>query len=630
MKNFNSFKLYESSINIPKNENYWIKKGKSGKNVALYFHDDLDGIYSAILMKNYLEKNGFKIVKYGVINYQEGYSAFNLDKSLINVVVDFGDTHEDVDIYIDHHGIFNVEDENVKKRPFVKESADSAYEVVAKQLGVPVDKLVLDVIKMIDSAKYDEYDIDLKIIFDFDIKKFKNKLEFAAAFNQLLKRSDYKTFIEVVANCKDMTPSIYNIYRLFKILFPANNLDKIKLKKLAKDAGFVSDDNKILVDEFIKKVKEMEPSLLLNFEKDFVSDAISRLEKMYKRTSGVSLKKSKNIESEESNDNDKKDIILSQDEIISKFSEIINGEEKIVRLNGMQIFGNLLFVPSGTYANPIRARAVYQNEIENGDSIKKIKYIIDHKSKLYETLYDKYQDEPIELIGDIKKDGNNFIINPIEILSNNDKYIGIKGYIKYDEDIDDIVFYGNYPILWLFLQYGNTLQVASLYNINKYYEKYLPEAYGEKVKNLGDYMKKTLCYFIRNFGYNVNVTSTKKTVAGGHGGIGTISNILGRVENPNTLLKVVDCDGKSMYEITDEARRNMEKYYNKKFLDLIKNKIISDLSGIKFKDLGMMWGEEREIEYEPKEKDYRTMTPQQIRDAQKVRQEYLKYKNKNK
>ena len=70
MKMIKTFKGFskineEAAPRLPKNEDYWLKRGKSGKNVALYTHDDMDGIFSAIEVKKYLLNAGFKIVKYG-------------------------------------------------------------------------------------------------------------------------------------------------------------------------------------------------------------------------------------------------------------------------------------------------------------------------------------------------------------------------------------------------------------------------------------------------------------------------------------------------------------------------------------------------------------------------------------
>ena len=58
IKNFNRFEMItEGAARMPVDIEYWKRKGKSGKNVAMYTHDDLDGIFSAIEMKNWLIEN---------------------------------------------------------------------------------------------------------------------------------------------------------------------------------------------------------------------------------------------------------------------------------------------------------------------------------------------------------------------------------------------------------------------------------------------------------------------------------------------------------------------------------------------------------------------------------------------
>ena len=60
IKKYGDF-LLESAPRIPNKEEYWTKKGKTGKDVCLIFHDDLDGCVSAIVMKSYLLKLFLKL-----------------------------------------------------------------------------------------------------------------------------------------------------------------------------------------------------------------------------------------------------------------------------------------------------------------------------------------------------------------------------------------------------------------------------------------------------------------------------------------------------------------------------------------------------------------------------------------
>ena len=161
---FNNFNLIkeEAAPRLPKSEEYWLKRGKVGKKVALYTHDDMDGIYTALCVKSYLLNAGFEIVKYGILNYSEGWKYTTLDPELINVVLDFanmpGDERDDmIDYYLDHHGIFTPEElEKYKNSPVQKKKTGSAYEAACQALGVPQDALTVEVIDMIDSAKYQD------------------------------------------------------------------------------------------------------------------------------------------------------------------------------------------------------------------------------------------------------------------------------------------------------------------------------------------------------------------------------------------------------------------------------------------------------------------------------------------
>ena len=112
-KNFTLIKE-EAAPRLPVKEEYWAKKGKSGKNVALYTHDDMDGIFSAIEVKKYLLNHNFEIVKYGILDYSNGWKYTKVDPELINIVVDFanmpGDERDEMfDYYLDHHGVFTKE-----------------------------------------------------------------------------------------------------------------------------------------------------------------------------------------------------------------------------------------------------------------------------------------------------------------------------------------------------------------------------------------------------------------------------------------------------------------------------------------------------------------------------------------
>lgn len=441
-----------SAPRLPKKEKYWKNKGKreingSYKNVMLYTHDDLDGIYSAIAMRNHLINKGYTILGYGIVNYQDGWDFTTLHNDLINVAVDFASDHENIDIYVDHHGeAFGTDN----KKASIKTATSSAYEGILLQYGIPQCSNILEPIDMIDSAKYQHYNVDITSTLYFDwekIKKAKNpKLTFAGAMNQMLKRSDYATLIEVIHNTKEA--SIYTIYQNLVRYYGGNNI--------------------------FPKTGD---------RKNFISDGKWRLGQMCDRTRGYQKEKT---------------LYTNQAHFIEE--NYLNSENKIdLKGKGYQILGNLAFIPSGTWANGIRARGILEEDILSGVITNKIDYIL--------------------------------------------------------------------------LQYGSTLQIVCYGDIKSIPDNERPVLKdGTIVKNLGKYMSDLLTNFKTHLKYQDPSTHVGSdddiTVAGGHGGIGSVSNI---------CYKSIDGDvlGDDWTEV--------------KYLDLFKNKIIQDISNIEWNNMRMKW-----------------------------------------
>jgi len=447
IKKFNQYIKEEASPRIPNSDDYWVSKlKKDGKDVMIYTHDDLDGIFSAIAIKKYLISKGFNIIGYGVVNYQEGWKVIDIKKNIINIAVDFAEYHPDIDVYIDHHGDF-LEGEDIKKQSAIKTKTGSAYEGIMDVLGLPVDSVILDVIDMVDSAKYDDYGVKWEDLIDFNvsdiIKKPNAKLLFAGAFNQLIKRGDFKTIIEVIHNSTE--PSIYQIFNLFKILYPLNNINKF------------------------------------NQPMDFVSSSKWRMDQVKKRTGGIS---------------NKKEVINSLRDFIDKYVVKIidtktNKPMNIIKLDGYVVIGELVFVGTGTWANAIRARSIIQRDINSGK---------------------------------LPKEAKN--------------------------------------IKWIMLQYGDTLQIVSMNKIEEYDDDDLPKT--KEGKPIND-LKKYCVNVLNKMKINLNFDNSN-TIAGGHKGIGSISNI-----------------GVSKYIDNPSSNFNGIKY-----IDIIKNYIIHNLSKVPW-SLGLSW-----------------------------------------
>ena len=472
----NDYLINESSaVRFPDDLSYWEKKGKRGKEVVLFTHDDMDGIFSAIAMKEYLIAHGFTIHAYGIVNYTESWKVFELDTSYINVCVDFSEDHPDLDLYIDHH---MEEGDLYKKSQYsIKMKSDSCYGLVTYLLGMPTDSMILSVISMIDAAKYDEYNVDVKTILNFnlnDIIRSKNpRLVFAGAFNQLVKRSDYKTLIEVIHNGN---LSIYKIFKLFKILYPLNNIqvkrgaDKEEIRQRIK-AGLDLDD-----PEQLKGIPE------------FVPDSIERIGSMISRTVGKNAKPDINT--------------------FEEFEEAYwSVKDNKFKFDGFVILKNLVYVPVGTWANALRARALIETVL--GENGKNIQFIL--------------------------------------------------------------------------LDYGASLQIASYRNIDS--TKNLPRLKGGEILNDLDAYTKFLLNFVLRKVFEMTYEGSK---AGGHKGIGNLSNLLGSCQKvPFTGVK---------------------------FIDIMKNWIIQDITGIRWK-LNMRWNENMPEERPNIEKiiNQRLMTVREIR-----------------
>ena len=459
-----------SAPRIPNDINFWKKKGKSGKDVCIYFHDDLDGLTSGCLMKKYLLEHGFTIKQAGVINYQQSWKAFNIDKSLINIAVDFSEDCPDIDIYIDHHGVFDDETKLKQKRYSIKVKSDSAATGIAKVLGMPLSSEVSEWIDMIDSANYGQYKIDVTKILNMDLSEIKRshnpKLYFASCFNQQIKRGDIVTLLEVFNAAKE--PSLYEFYRLFKVFYAKNNIDWISGEEV--DFSISAQERMIQVnnrgrgrtkssggDQFFDKDGKLKKGLIM--------DSRGRITKKIYASSKEFFKDFKAMRSTEASKKDP--------------SNPNNFKYKLSP-KGYQIIGNMVFVPPGTWLNPIR----------------------------------------------------------IKSLVTKDRRCGI---------ID------NQPINFVMLQYGNTIQVTDFdVRLDDVKNDDYPVAPNKsKIRHLGDYMTGLVKIFEDKADYN-----DQRTFSGGHKGIGTISNIFGSYD------------------------KNRFFSTNYDYLDLLKNKVIIDLSGV--------------------------------------------------
>lgn len=192
---------------------------RENKEADLYFHQDLDGVTSAIGMKAYLERYGIKVVR--AIHIQYGgreYSAPRPKPGRMVVLVDFSHGKPGVTIHTDHHesqpGVEKSTATKFKKKP-------SNVETISQEMS-PSDIFPSDDIKLIstvDSADFARQGINvddvLKTSFKLDRSQGALKNKFAMGFVTNLVLLAFKNkpqfMEEVVMRAKPSLVSIYTI-----------------------------------------------------------------------------------------------------------------------------------------------------------------------------------------------------------------------------------------------------------------------------------------------------------------------------------------------------------------------------------------------------------------------------------
>jgi hypothetical protein len=216
----------------------------------IYFHQDLDGVTSALGMKEYLESNGIKVVDAEIIQYgDKEFSIKKLDAEgdIMPVLVDFAHGKPMFKIHTDHHDR-QAGAEDTKSKSF--RSARSNIETISQVLS-PKDIFPSDDIKLIstvDSANFKPYGIKPRDVMNYILKLDKegtlekNKMALGLLTNKLLLAYKNKpNFMEELVMTS--SPSLMNIYQ--------------NIKKIAKERRFASPEEMAQNQEtYIKSQKE--------------------------------------------------------------------------------------------------------------------------------------------------------------------------------------------------------------------------------------------------------------------------------------------------------------------------------------------------------------------------------------
>lgn len=189
----------------------------------IYFHQDLDGVTTALAMKYYLEQHGIKVVDAEVIQY--GSKEFAIKKpegegDVMPVLVDFAHGKPMFTIHTDHHDTqAGVEQGTATSFKSSRSNVETISQVVSPKEIFPSEDILL--ISTVDSANFLAYDITPEMVMNYLFSYHKNeslrrnKMLMGLVTNKLLLAYKNKPrFLEdIVLNAQPSLLSILNNIR---------------------------------------------------------------------------------------------------------------------------------------------------------------------------------------------------------------------------------------------------------------------------------------------------------------------------------------------------------------------------------------------------------------------------------
>ena len=237
------------------------KLSKRYPKAEIYFHQDLDGVTTALAMKNYLENNGIKVVDAHIIQY--GDKEFAVKKNdaqgdTMPVLVDFAHGKPMFVIHTDHHDR-QAGAEDTKSTSFraSRSNVETISQVVSpKDIFTPED---IQLISMVDSANYaaNEVSVDEVISYLFKLDKdsslTKNKRALGLVVNKLLLAFKNKPgFLEELV--LKSSPSLLNIAMNIKRIMQEKGfagVEELEKNKLAYIEQMKTSPNVKVMDNII-------------------------------------------------------------------------------------------------------------------------------------------------------------------------------------------------------------------------------------------------------------------------------------------------------------------------------------------------------------------------------------------
>lgn len=209
----------------------------------IYFHQDLDGVTTAIAMKKYLEDNGIQVVGAHIIQY--GDKEFAVKKNdaqgdVMPVLVDFAHGKPMFKIHTDHHDRqVGAEKDASKSFRQARSNVETISQIVSPKDIFPSADILL--ISTVDSADFARQDIKpeevVNYVFRLDKEKplQKNKMLLGFVINKLiLAFKNRKGFMEELV--MDSEPSLMSILTNIKQWMKETNAEDVnKLQGRSED-----------------------------------------------------------------------------------------------------------------------------------------------------------------------------------------------------------------------------------------------------------------------------------------------------------------------------------------------------------------------------------------------------------
>jgi hypothetical protein len=225
----------------------------------IYFHQDLDGVTTAIAMKKYLEDNGIDVVGAHIIQY--GDKEFSVKKNdaqgdVMPVLVDFAHGKPMFVIHTDHHDKqVGVEKGTSKQFRGARSNVETISQVVSPTDLFPSSDILL--INTVDSADYAKHDITPQEVVNYiyridkDSSLQRNKMLLGLVINKLLLAFKNKPgFLESLV--MDSEPSLMSILNNIKTWMTRTNAAKPEdLQKNAQDYADKMKDYPTVSDNII-------------------------------------------------------------------------------------------------------------------------------------------------------------------------------------------------------------------------------------------------------------------------------------------------------------------------------------------------------------------------------------------